>query len=282
MESSTSKQERISAAADKLYEAAGRSAFPTVDAVRKIAKASMNDACTGMKEWRRKQTAQVDLVAVEVPSLLKQAATQSLQSLWEQAMSTANEALRAAQASWQQERSESDAICAQMADAFEVQEHELHSRQADLDLYQSQSQEMASTIAGLREQSEQLMHDNVVATAAAEQARALLVEVEKRANDMHRERDQAYVALTDANNRAAELRRSAEQDLAASRTAVEQLRQQMSIHGAEADRQVIAAKEEAAELRGALAALQKSPTIRRPRRGTSTANVTNNLPGSPR
>ena len=56
MELTKDTRDRIFAAADSLYEQAGRAAFPTVDAVRKTAKVNMNDASAGMKEWRRAQT----------------------------------------------------------------------------------------------------------------------------------------------------------------------------------------------------------------------------------
>lgn len=45
--------ERVFAAADALYVAQEGEALPTVDAVRKQAGVNMNEACTGMKAWRR-------------------------------------------------------------------------------------------------------------------------------------------------------------------------------------------------------------------------------------
>ena len=47
---------RIIAAANQLFEQAGRASFPTVDAVRRTARANMNDASAVMKDWRRMQT----------------------------------------------------------------------------------------------------------------------------------------------------------------------------------------------------------------------------------
>jgi len=55
METTKEKRDRIFAAADMLFEQAGRASFPTVDAVRRAAKAGMNDASVVMKEWRRLQ-----------------------------------------------------------------------------------------------------------------------------------------------------------------------------------------------------------------------------------
>lgn len=58
MELTKETRDRIFAAADELFEQNGRDGFPTVDAVRKAARVNMNDASSGMKEWRRAQTAQ--------------------------------------------------------------------------------------------------------------------------------------------------------------------------------------------------------------------------------
>ena len=55
MELTKETRDRIYAAADALFEQNGRDAFPTVDAVRKAARVNMNDASSGMKEWRRAQ-----------------------------------------------------------------------------------------------------------------------------------------------------------------------------------------------------------------------------------
>ena len=104
MELAKDTRDRIFAAADSLYEQAGRAAFPTVDAVRKVARVNMNDASAGMKEWRRAQTAQAAPVAVQVPEAVQQASSAALASLWKEAQELANESLRAAQAGWDAER----------------------------------------------------------------------------------------------------------------------------------------------------------------------------------
>ena len=98
MELTKDTRDRIFAAADSLYEQAGRAAFPTVDAVRKTARVNMNDASAGMKDWRRAQTAQAAPVAVQVPEAVMQASSAALSALWQEAQELANESLRAAQA----------------------------------------------------------------------------------------------------------------------------------------------------------------------------------------
>jgi colicin import membrane protein len=49
-------QQRIYEAAIELYDGAGRAAFPTVDAVRRLSKTNMNDASAAMRLWRAEQT----------------------------------------------------------------------------------------------------------------------------------------------------------------------------------------------------------------------------------
>lgn len=46
--------DRIFFAADSLYEQAGRDKFPSVDALGKTARVSIDDASAGMNLWRRR------------------------------------------------------------------------------------------------------------------------------------------------------------------------------------------------------------------------------------
>ena len=114
-------RERIVAAANELYEELGRETFPTVDTVRRAAKADMNTTSTVMKDWRRQQTAQAAPVAVAVPEAVSQANSAALAAMWQQAQELANESLRAAQASWETEREELDAMRLELANAYEEQ-----------------------------------------------------------------------------------------------------------------------------------------------------------------
>ena len=81
MELNKDIRDRILTAADALYEQAGRTSFPTVDSVRKVAKVNMNDAAATMKEWRRAQTAQAAPVAITVPEAVHQLHSQALAAL---------------------------------------------------------------------------------------------------------------------------------------------------------------------------------------------------------
>ena len=114
-------RERIIAAAADLFEQTGRQTMPTVDAVRRAARVDMNAASSEMKEWRRAQTAQAAPVAVAVPESVQQASSAAVATIWQQAQELANESLRSAQAAWETERGELDAMRQELAEAFERQ-----------------------------------------------------------------------------------------------------------------------------------------------------------------
>jgi len=123
-------RDRIFAAADLLYEQAEQSAFPTVDAVRKAAKVNMGDASTCMKEWRRAHIMPTASVTTQVPELVQRANTAALASIWKAAQEAANEAMRSAQAGWDAERAEAEALNKQLVDACESMEQELETARA--------------------------------------------------------------------------------------------------------------------------------------------------------
>ena len=130
MELAKDSHDRIFAAVDALYDQGGRAGFPTVDAVRKTARVNMNDASTGMKQWRRAQMTQAGPVAVPVPESVQQATAIALAVLWRDAQELASESLRAAQTGWDAERAEADTLNKQMADAYEALAAELAAAQA--------------------------------------------------------------------------------------------------------------------------------------------------------
>lgn len=112
---------RIVAAAEDIYEQLGRETFPTVDTVRRAAKADMNTTSMVMKDWRRQQTIQAVPLAVTVPEAVVQANTSALAQLWAEAQELANESLRAAQSTWEVEREELDVMRKELSTAFEDQ-----------------------------------------------------------------------------------------------------------------------------------------------------------------
>ena len=82
MNLSSELYERICMAADALHAQGGGAAFPTVDAVRKAAKVSMNDASAGMREWRRAHTVQAGMAATSVPEKIREAGLAALAGIW--------------------------------------------------------------------------------------------------------------------------------------------------------------------------------------------------------
>jgi len=195
-------RDRIVAAAVSLFEQAGRTDFPTVDQVRRMARVDMNAASTVMREWRRQQTAQATPVAITIPEAVQASHTQALAALWLQAQELANENLRSAQAAWDTERSETDALRHELATAFESQAAELEAVQEQLTEAQSASETAAAAFAAALDA---LRAELAATTTRAERAEARLGEIEKRADGLQIERDQARQLAGEAREAGAKL-----------------------------------------------------------------------------
>lgn len=291
MELAKDTRDRIFAAADSLYEQAGRAAFPTVDAVRKVARVNMNDASAGMKEWRRAQTAQAAPVAVQVPEAVQQASSAALASLWKEAQELANESLRAAQAGWDAERIEAETLNKQMADAYESQAAELEAAQGRI----AELEAAARQAAELAEASRQQIEEGHTALLGMQQRAAVaegrLEENERRNADLVALADRvtresqlveaANVKLTEQAQQAKAHADTLQSELAAVRAraeaqaeahqeqrktaAQEAARMVERFTGAQAERDqaqrdAAAAREEAAGLRGQLEAFKEQHT----------------------
>jgi colicin import membrane protein len=178
-------RERIIAAAADLFEQSGRETMPTVDAVRRAARVDMNAASAVMKEWRRAQTAQAAPVAVAVPESVQQASSAAVATIWQQAQELANESLRSAQAAWETERAEQDAMRQELAEAFERQAGELEALQSRL-----ASIEAAEATA--RGEATELRGQLAAAQEQAHTAEARALEIERRAGELRTELDRAH------------------------------------------------------------------------------------------
>jgi len=280
MELSKETRDRIFAAADSLYEQTGRETFPTVDAVRKTARVNMNDAHTGMKAWRRAQTAQAAPVAVQVPEIVQQASHAALIALWQQAQELANESLRAAQAGWDAERVEADTLNKQMADAYEAQAAELKTAQTHI----AEQEATAHKAAQHAEQQRQMIEEvrtaliNLEQKVATAEARAYELRLEldhahREAHQLRTERDQAQEKATAHADHVQVLQSELAKVQAKSEAEHHAHQEQKKMAAAEAHRQAerlaavkaerdVArkeanqAREDAATLRGQLQALQ--------------------------
>lgn len=228
MELNKDTRDRIFAAADSLYEQAGRAAFPTVDAVRKTARVNMNDASAGMKEWRRAQTAQAAPVAVQVPEVVMQASSAALAALWHEAQELANESLRAAQAGWDAERIEAETLNKQMADAFEVQKAELEATQARIEELEAAGRQAAADAEVQSQQIEETRNALLGVQQRAAVAEQRAEEIERRASDLRTELDHAHQEGTQGRAELAGVRQ-------ANAAEIEALRADLATSQAKAD-----------------------------------------------
>ena len=195
MESGVAKEirDRIWSAADYLYEEAGRGdVMPTVDAVRRHARANMNDVSLVMKEWRGAQKATVKSVSVQVPEALASLSVQSLGAMWQQAQDHANESLRAAQASWDAERIENEALTAQISQAFDEQAGILATTQAESRRLSALSDDQARLIEDLNRQVLELKSMLSAAKSEAGQANVRAAEIDNKAHELRKELDHAH------------------------------------------------------------------------------------------
>ncbi|SDY81785.1 DNA-binding protein [Nitrosomonas halophila] len=192
MELTKETRERIFTAADALFEQNGRDTFPTVDAVRKAAHVNMNDASSGMKEWRRAQTAQAVPVAVQVPQAVQAAGSHAVAVLWQQAQELANELLRAAQSKWEGERAELDIMRTELADAYEAQVIELDTAQG----YIEDLKKALATTGELAQAHDKALAELRESLVASERRAALAEqkaeEIERRARELRAELDRAH------------------------------------------------------------------------------------------
>ena len=191
-------RERITSAAAELFEQSGRQAMPTVDTVRRAARVDMNAASAVMKEWRRAQTAQAAPVAVSVPESVQQASSAAVATIWLQAQELANASLRSAQAAWELERGELDAMRQELAEAFERQAIELDAAGAALATERAALAQQGQELAGVHKQ----LAD---ALSRADKAEAEALRSVERMNQAQTERDDAAKVAAEARERAAGL-----------------------------------------------------------------------------
>jgi colicin import membrane protein len=260
VEANKSARDRICEAADFLYAEAERKSFPTVDAVRKRAQVNMNDASSVMKEWRRAQRTTFPQVATQLPAELNASCSAALAALWSEATTMANESLRAAQASWEAERREADDLSRQLAMAYDIQATDLADARSQIAHLQVQFDEMNSALAAAREAVEAADRDRLAAINISREAEVKAVEIGRRANDLRSELDHARGELVSERaemktarlahgEQMQNLRDQAKRDLAYEREKVEHEKERMQAT-------LGLAQEQAAELRGQLAAIR--------------------------
>src|SRR5450631_455136 len=181
MDINPESRERILNAAHQLFEQSGRKDLPTVDAVRRVSKTSMNDASAVMKEWRRMQIVTASATVVSVPDRVQQAGQSAISTLWTEAQELANDALNVAQAAWDAERSEAEKLRVELSSAFETQGAELEALRVKLAEVEAGAAAAAAAAETARVESARQV---VTLTDSAHTATARVQEIEKRAEDL--------------------------------------------------------------------------------------------------
>jgi len=181
MEINPEVRARIIDAAERLYAEANREQLPTVDQVRRAARADMNTTSIVMREWRRAQTATPTSVAVDVPERVQEVMRGIVATVWREAQDLANESLNAAKQAWEIERAEADTLRAELAEAYEQQVQELEAcrqQQAaareEIDRLTAELEQMRERVAEAREHAARLAGQ---LQAHQEQAAALLARI---------------------------------------------------------------------------------------------------------
>jgi predicted nucleic acid-binding Zn-ribbon protein len=191
--------ERIYAAAEDLYEQNGRAAYPTVDAVRKAARVNMNDANSGMREWRRNQMARAVPAAVQVPAAIMEVQATLAAQVWQVAQAVAGESLGVAQAAWDAERNQLETLNKEMADAFEAQAAELESLRIGMRAAADEAESAAATGKALQGEVDSLRARLTTLESDASRDAARMEELARRANELRRELDHAHQELAAAH-----------------------------------------------------------------------------------
>lgn len=189
--------ERIWSAADALFEQANRSAFPTVDAVRRAAQVNMNDASAAMREWRQRQIDRAKRSELPVPVALDRTFRQALEAMWTAAQTVAGQALDEAQAAWDIERQEAQTLSRQMGEAFDTQSQEIHVAREKSEALEHQHRESLVRLEKMQVQLANCQEDALRAKAEAAHAAIKAEEAERRAVDLRQELDHAHMALAE-------------------------------------------------------------------------------------
>lgn len=182
-------KERIFAAANELHTASESGEFPSVEAVRQLSRAGMNNVVEGMKEWRQQQRKLVQTVKEPMPTALQAVLHDMGQSLWATAQQLANESLEAAKAAFETEKADLIELSEQQSEAFDKQAAELEqvkAKAADAaEAHQEAAKRIAAELAAVRAELAKVL-------TRAERAEAKADEIERRATDLRAELDRAH------------------------------------------------------------------------------------------
>lgn len=235
---------RIIAAAEQLYEADSER-FPTVDQVRRAARADMNSTSTVMKEWRRRQTAAPAVVVVAIPERISEAMNAALATVWTEAQELANESLAAAQQAWENERLEADAMRSELAEAYELQAAELEASQQTLS---QTNNELENVTQRLTEQGAELAEVTAQRLEVERRERGALERLEELRTELAQAKSFADQQVAAHREELAALREKSEQQAQADQAALETMRQQVEQQRADHAEKLAAAHAQHAKL----------------------------------
>jgi colicin import membrane protein len=206
--------DRIMAAADQLYEQHGRTTIPTVDQVRRHAKANMHDVTLLMREWRLRPHRHSETIQT-IPDHLQRAANDALASVWQAACDTAKTTLSAERAAWEQERVEADQLRHELAEACEAALQEQNRLAVS-------RQQLEQQLASLDERHRQTEQALVEAIRERDVAVAIHHEVQQHLDDMRLQlqRIHAVQEKPQAASNASRQRRRAQVESSAPRIGV--------------------------------------------------------------
>jgi colicin import membrane protein len=255
MDTSPAIRDRIIAAADALYAESGRRNFPTVDAVRKLAKVNINDASNCMRDWRRTHAVQNDAPQLQVPEALQQTCTTAFQVLWKEAVNLSNETLRMAQAGWEAERADAEAMNEQIARACAAQEEELLAAKSAIETQAGEIMRLNELLTASQHRADVAERSVVELRTAVSHLEATSVEIRRRADDLRQALDQAHASYAAISREQTSTLNAQGGEITSLRRELEAVRQQSESSSTSARAELLAAIEEAASLRGKLDAL---------------------------
>ncbi len=171
-------KERIFAAADQLYAENDTGEFPSIEAVRQLSRAGMNNVVEAMKEWRQQQRKQVQTIKEPMPADLQMILQEMGQNIWSAAVQLANNSLEAARSTFETEKSDLIELSEQQSEAFDKQTETLQQVNDELEKAKVVNDKQTLELINL--------------TSKSDKAEARIIEIEHRVTDLRAELDRAY------------------------------------------------------------------------------------------
>jgi chromosome segregation ATPase len=179
MSITTTIRDRIFAAANEL---AKKEQPVTVDAVRRIAKVSMNDCSLAMKEWRKLRTTPAATpVGIPVPEPVTQVGRAAVENIWKTAVEIATESFASAKAGLEQEKAETEKELQEANAACDNESAANVALQTRLTEIEAKATEAAATAEAEITEARRTI---AALTEEAHTATARAGEIEKRADDL--------------------------------------------------------------------------------------------------